>query len=108
MKEFYAPGCVFSGSDFKMGETINLETKMKSNENTFTEYENLKLTQVGYPDCIYYQKDDIYTVYSWWSLSCINKAGKKFSKIPVMLSHTFDKQGKITMEVVYSSGIHFQ
>ena len=108
LKTFYSPKAEFWKSDFKGMKMINLDEKMKENEGTFSAYSNISLKQVGYPDCIYYSKDDYYVVYSWWMLSFTTKDGKKKSEIPVMLSHEFDKEGKITREFVYLSSNHFQ
>ena len=108
LKSFYSPKASFWKSDFKGMKMISLEEKMKENESTFSTYNNIMLKQVGYPDCIYYLKDDNYIVYSWWILSFTTTEGKKKSDIPVMLSHEFDKEGKITSELVYVSSNHFQ
>lgn len=108
MTDFYTPKTMFWKSDGKANEFLNLEEKMKENKETFANYNNIKLTQIGYPDCIYYSKDDNFIVYSWWILSCTTKDGKKKSDIPVMLSHDFNKEGKINREFLYLSGTHFE
>ena len=108
MLELYAPDAMFTKSNFKTGEYYGLEAKKKEFKETFAYFDNITLTQVGYPDCLYYEKNDSYVVYSWWSLSCVTKEGKKFSKIPVMMANTFNKEGKIITEEVYSSTNHFQ
>ena len=108
LKTFYSPKAIFWKSDFKADKTINMETKMKENKEVFATYNNITLQQVGYPDCIYYAKDDIYAVFSWWKLSFTTKDGKQKKDIPVMMSHNFDKDGKISGEFVYLSSNHFQ
>ncbi len=108
LKTFYSPKAIFMKSDFKAGKTINLEAKMKEDKEVFANCDNIVFQQVGYPDCIYYAKDDIYTVYSWWKLSFTTKDGKMKKDIPVMMSHSFDKEGKISAEFVYTSSNHFQ
>ena len=108
LKTFYSPKAEFGKSDVKGMKMISLDEKMKENEGTFSAFSDINLKQVGYPDCIYYSKDDYYVVYSWWMLSFTTKDGKKKSDIPVMLSHEFDKDGKILREFVYLSSNHFQ
>lgn len=108
MLEFYSKDATFSSSAMKQGEFLTLEEKMKENKATFENDSNITLTQVGYPDCFHYSKDDFYVVDSWWILSYVNKEGKKKTKIPVQLSHTFDKDGKISNELIYFSTNHLQ
>lgn len=108
LKSFYSPKAESWKSDFKGMKFISLDEKMKENEAVFSANSNIVLQQVGYPDCIYYSKDDFYVVYSWWTLSFTTKDGKKKSDIPVMMSHEFDKEGKIAREYVYLSTNHFE
>jgi len=90
------------------GKTIDLAERKKQLEKEFAKYDNIKMRQVGYPDCIYYAKDDSYTVYSWWIWSGTSKAnGKKF-ECPLMLSDSFDKDGKIVSEFESYSSNHFE
>lgn len=107
MKEFYSPGAYFSSMSDKAGTTYDLAKEMGKNKKTFDEYDNITLVQMGYPDCIYYDQENIYTVFSWWDLSMTGKDGKKYSKIPVMMVHTFDDSGKINFEAVNVSSNHF-
>jgi hypothetical protein len=99
----YSPKATFGSSSLKSNQFLNVEEKKKDDKETFATYDNIQLDQVGYPDCIYYELGDTYVVYSWWSMSCSTKDGKKISNIPVMLVHTFDKEGKISNEYVYMS-----
>jgi hypothetical protein len=66
------------------------------------------MKQIGYPDCIYYTKDDSYVVYSWWVLTGISKTSGKKVELPIMLSDTFNKEGKIVNEYAYYSSNHFE
>lgn len=108
MFSFYATNATFGSSSMKTNQLIGVEEKKKDDKETFATYDNMQLDQVGYPDCIYYEEGDAYVVYSWWSLSCTTKDGKKMSNSPVMLSHTFDKEGKISNEIVYLNSNHFE
>lgn len=108
LKKYYSPKAVFTDLSSKAGIIVSLEEKMNRNRTTFASLDNIKLEQYGYPDCIYYAKDDNYTVYSWWTLSFTNKEGKKYTDIPVMLSHMFDKEGKIAAENIYLSSNHLE
>ncbi len=104
---FYTQDAVFSNLSLKDGVVTNLEAKKKELKDAFDSYNNIKLDQSGAPVCICYEKE-YYVVYSWWVLSFTTKDGKKKSKIPLMLSHGFDKEGKIIWESIYFSSNQFE
>jgi ketosteroid isomerase-like protein len=106
--DFYSTDASFSNSAMKWGESFDLETRKKQLEKDFAETEKIKMRQVGYPDCIYYAKNDSYVVYSWWVMTKTSKADGKKTEFPIMLSHTFNKEGKIVAEQAYFSSNHFE
>ena len=108
LSEFYSPDVVFSNSTMKWGVTMDLAARKKGWEGEYAKYDNIKMKQVGYPDCIYYTKDDSYVVYSWWVLSGISKANGKRIELPLMLSHSFNKEGKIVNQYEYYSSNHLE
>jgi ketosteroid isomerase-like protein len=108
LSEFFSPDAVFSNSTTKWGVSIDLAAAKKEWEADFAKYDNIKMRQVGYPDCIYYAKDDSYAVYSWWVWSGISKANGKKIESPLMLSDSFNKEGKIVSEEAYYSSNHFE
>jgi hypothetical protein len=108
MLEIYSPNAEFSNSTMKLEESNDLEKRKKELADDFAGFDNIKMKQVGYPDCIYYAKDDNYMVYSWWLLSNISKANGKKTEFPIMLAHSFDKEGKIVSEQAYYSTNHFE
>ena len=103
MAEFCSPDATFSNSTVKWGVSTDLAAAKKEWESDFAKYDNIRMRQVGYPDCLYYAKDDSYVVYSWWLWSGTSKAGGKKIEFPIMLSHTFNKEGKIVDEYAYYS-----
>ena len=106
--EFYSPEATFSDATMKWGETINLDQEKKQMEMEFAGNDNIMMRQVGYPDCIYYAKDNIYVVYSWWIWSGTSKAKGKKIEFPIMLSDTFNKDGKIVSHFASYSTNHFE
>lgn len=108
MTEFYSPNVSFSNSTMKWGESTDLAAKKKELETRFSQFDNFSLKQVGYPDCIYYEKGDGYVVYSWWIHSATSKADGTKTEFPLMLAHSFDKDGKIVSEEAYYSSNHFE
>lgn len=105
---FYSPEAKFYYASNKWGKGQNLEQKKKSLESTFAENETIRMDQVGYPDCIYYEREGLWAVFSWWSLSLTGKTGGKKSDIPVMMIQSFDKEGKIMEETYWFSSNHLQ
>jgi hypothetical protein len=103
ISEFCSPDAMFSNSNKKWGVTIDLAARKKEMEAIFAKYDNIKMEQVGYPDCLYYAKDDSYIVYSWWVWSGISKASGKKIEFPVMAADSFNKEGKIVYEYDYYS-----
>jgi hypothetical protein len=108
MSEFFSPDAFFRNSTMKWGATNDLAARKKELEATFAKNDNIKMLQVGYPDCMYYAKDDSYMVYSWWVWSGISKASGKKTEFPVMLTHSFNKEGKIVSEDIYFSSNHIE
>ncbi len=107
MSKYYSPNVRFHNSTMKYGQSINLDERKKDLETNFSQMDNVKMRQVGYPDCIYYAKNDGYVVYSWWVHSSTSKADGKKTEFPIMLSHSFNKDGKIITEDAYYSSNHW-
>jgi ketosteroid isomerase-like protein len=108
LAEFFSPDAYFTNSTMKWGESADLAARKKEWESDFAKNDKIKMRQVGYPDCMYYAKNDSYVVYSWWVWSGISKATGKKTEFPVMISHSFDKEGKIVSEEAYYSSNHFE
>lgn len=107
-KAFFDPKVQFYNLTLKYGESKDLATRSKELEQQYAENSNIRMKQFGYPDCIYYAKDDSYVVYSWWIISYEDKNGVKREEIPILLTHVFNKEGKIVNEVLYNSSNHFE
>jgi len=108
MADNYAPDATFSNSTMNWGDSDDIAKHKKNLEGQFANNANIKMKQVGYPDCIYYAKDDIYVVYSWWVWSGISKKDGKKIEFPLMISDSFNKDGKIVSEEAYYSSNHFE
>lgn len=108
LRTFYAKDARFSSSTMKWRESIGLDEVLEGWKSFWDKTEDIYLEQVGYPDCIYYAKNDEYNVYSWWILrTTMKESGKKIAA-PLMLSISFDKDGKITRDMAYYSSNHFE
>ncbi|MFO7669015.1 MAG: nuclear transport factor 2 family protein [Bacteroidales bacterium] len=104
---FYSPKALFSNLSMQPDESHSLEEyKEAMSKMFFREDLKFKVEQVGYPDCIYYEKSDNYIVYSWWKM-VVKKEGKMY-EFPFMISHDFDKEGMIVFENIYMSSNHLE
>lgn len=108
LTENYSPDATFSNSTMKWGESDDVAKHKKDLEGQFANNDNIKMKQVGYPDCIYYAKDNIYVVYSWWVWSATSKKDGKKVEMPLLLSDSFGSDGKIVSEEAYYSSNHFE
>jgi hypothetical protein len=106
-KSFFSEGAVVSSLTQQLGDSMPLDEYTDYlEERYYADDVNFKVEQVGYPDCIYYAKSDGYVVYSWWEMKV--KKGDKMIDFPFMLSHDFDKEGKIYRQNVYVSSNHLE
>ncbi len=105
---FYSPKVRFGDATMKHGVTNNLETQIEELKNShfFKPETKFKITQVGYPDCMYYAKEDDYIVYSWWLYT--EWAENKIIEVPFLAYTIFDKDGKIVYDFTWYSSNHFK
>lgn len=104
---FYTPEAAFIHSSMKFGDSATLEQSKESINNLFfNSNKEYDVEQIGYPDCIYYEKSDSYAVMSWWKMTIL-KDNKKY-EYAFMLNHDFNKDGKIIREYVYGSSNHME
>ena len=106
MAGYFSPKAVITFSAMKPGESMSVdEYKKYMADRYFKDELKYKMEQIGYPDCVHYEKSDQYVVYSWWNL-IVQKDGKKY-EIPLMLSHDFNDDGEVVRMHVYASDNHF-
>jgi hypothetical protein len=102
LDDYFSQDARFSTTMMPLGESTSL-SEYKENIKKMFHSGNLtfKVEQIGYPDCIYYAKNDGYVVYSWWKMS-VTKGDEK-AEFGYMLSHDYNDEGKIVRENVYVS-----
>lgn len=103
---FFTDDAIFNFSWDKFGESHDKEETMSGMKKMFADGFKAEVEQVGYPDCVYYERGNSWVVYSWWKQS-VMKDGKNY-EYPVMMAHTFNDDGKIISESVYASSNHFE
>lgn len=105
---FYAEGAEFSNTAMSGKESVDKAAREQEVQESFNQIDDIRFKQIGYPDCIYYELHNDYVVYSWWEYSFTVAATGKEVVMPLMLSHTFNADGKITFEIAYFSTNHFE
>lgn len=104
---FYAENARFGSIEYQWDNSIDLDTRKEGIKATFDKIKDIHFKQNGYPDCIYYAKNNRYEVYSWWEYSFTYVESGKKVVMPLMLSHSFNDDGKIIFEQAYYSTNHF-
>lgn len=103
---YFNPKAIFWASTMQVNEFKTFDETKARLTKQFETQEEVKFEQVGYPDCVYYAQNDRYSVYSWWTFHGTWE-GKKV-KYPIMFTHDFDKEGKISRVLFYYSTNHFE
>ncbi|WP_167616563.1 nuclear transport factor 2 family protein [Maribellus sediminis] len=108
LKSFYAENATFSNLEHGYDQSIDLETRANAVKESFAKRKDIHFEQVGYPDCIFYELNNGFVVYSWWVMSYVDEESGKKIELPLMLSHSFNDDGKIVQEMAYYSTNHFE
>ncbi|MFV0593059.1 MAG: nuclear transport factor 2 family protein [Draconibacterium sp.] len=107
MLGFYTDNARFGSTESQWNTTTDFETRKEETKAMFEKIKDIHFTQSGYPDCIYYAKNNRYEVYSWWEYSFTYVESGEKVVMPLMLSHSFNDDGKIVFEQAYYSTNHF-
>lgn len=105
---YFSPKAKLTSTAMKPDKTITLEAAKKAWQSDFDMLDNIKMEQVGYPDCVHYVKGDMWVVYSWWNYSFVMKESGKQVKMPIMMSCYFNPEGKVVTMQSYFSTNHFE
>ena len=84
-----------------MDKFIPVAEAMKIFASDFEFYKDIKLTSVGYPDFLHYIDQDQQYVQSWWTWSGVSKKTGETVKIDLVQFDKFNKDGKISSEMIY-------
>ncbi|MEI8141901.1 MAG: hypothetical protein WCG90_03435 [Chitinophagia bacterium] len=101
-KTYYSDTAKFWVSDINSGKWFPLTESITGLALDYKFYDNVKSTQVGYPDYLQYDKDNSRIVQSWWLWSGISKKTGKELKIYMVQFDTFNTAGKIVKEETYA------
>ncbi|MDX8338032.1 nuclear transport factor 2 family protein [Draconibacterium sp. IB214405] len=106
LRDFFAENATFSNTAGGFNQSMNLEERAADVANHFATRKDIHFEQIGYPDCIFYELNNGFVVYSWWNYSYTDEESGKKVVMPLMLSHSFNDDGKIVQEMAYFSTNH--
>ena len=98
---YYSPDCTFNTLSNVSGNGLSLDEQKKLEKDLLQKFEIRSFEVIGYPDYLHYELADSHVVLSWWTMHLMRKSDKKEIAIPMHYSHTFNKEGQITSEMVY-------
>lgn len=84
-----------------MAKPIAIADAFKMWDKDFNNYNDLKITQVGYPDYLHYIDHDSKYVQSWWRWSGKSKKTGAMLTIDLVQFDEFNNDGKIVNEGIY-------
>ena len=81
---------------------LNLEERTATWHASVAKNSVRDLEQSGYPDAIYYSRDEgQWVVQSWWWVNNTNAETGEVTREYLHMSHDFNDDGKVTREVIY-------
>lgn len=84
-----------------LADFIPLTDAVKMWKSDFDNFDNIKQTQMGYPDFLHYTKGDAKIVQSWWIWSGKSKKTGEDIKVYMVMFDEFNAEGKIGREYIY-------
>lgn len=84
-----------------MDKPIAIADAIKMWDTDFDYYDDIKYTQVGYPDYLNYLDKDQKYVQSWWIWSGKSKKTGAIVKIDLVQFDSFNSSGRIDFETIY-------
>ncbi|MBS1496309.1 MAG: hypothetical protein JSU03_07390 [Bacteroidetes bacterium] len=99
VSKYYADTCQWWISGLE--KFIPLADAVKAWKSDFDKFDDIKQTQLGYPDFLHYDKDNIMVVQSWWTWQGKSKKTGEALKVPMVIFDEFNTDGKISREYIY-------
>ena len=100
---FFTEKARFRNSETPRGKSLSLDESKERSKKIRETWEIAGVDVNGYPDYFEYEVDGSKVAQSWWTIRLVRKAdGKKF-ELPIMYTHNFNDEGKITGSMAYYS-----
>ena len=100
---FFTEKARFRNSESPRGKSLSVAESKENSKKIRETWDIVSVDQTGYPDYFEYEFNDSKAAQSWWTIKLVRKAdGKKF-ELPIMYTHNFNDEGKITSSMAYYS-----
>ena len=98
---YFTEKATFSNLDMAFGERATLAEEKEGFLGMLKNWTIESIDVQGYPDYLEYELGNGKVVQSWWTVRMKRKSDGKKVKLPLMLTHDFNDEGKITGENGY-------
>lgn len=98
---YYSENARFYNINDDFNVTSSRDEVKKIRQEFLDNFQIKSIEMVGYPDYLEYEMGNGRSVLSWWNFHLIRKADKKEIVLPMHINDDFDKDGKITSEMIY-------
>jgi ketosteroid isomerase-like protein len=98
---YFTEEAKFTNLDMADGESATLAQEKEGFLGMLENWTIESIDVVGYPDYLEYELGNAKVVQSWWSARMTRKSDGKKVKLPLMMTHNFNDDGKITREAGY-------
>lgn len=98
---YFTEDARFTNLDMPDDKYNSLSEEKEAFSGMLKEWDILSIDVVGYPDYLEYELGGAKVAQSWWNVRLKKKSDGKKVKIPLLLVHYFNDEGKITNETGY-------
>ena len=98
---YFTEDATFTNLDMKSDESHTVAEEKEMFEGMLKDWTFDSIDVVGYPDYLEYEMGGAKVVQSWWDARMTRKSDGKKVVLPLMMTHDFNDEGKITRETGY-------
>ena len=98
---YFTDDATFSNLDMAVGESHTVAEEKEGFLGMLKDWTIESIDVRGYPDYLEYELGNSKAVQSWWIARMTRKSDGKKVKLPLMMIHDFNDEGKITREAGY-------
>jgi len=98
---YFTEDAKFTNLDMARDESHTVAEEKEMFNGLITDWTIESIDVVGYPDYLEYEMGGAKVVQSWWDVRMTKKSDGKKVILPLMLTHNFNDEGKMTNETGY-------
>jgi hypothetical protein len=100
---FFTEKARFRNSETPRGKSLSLDESKERSKKIRETWDIAGVDVNGYPDYFEYEVDGAKVAQSWWTIRLVRKSDSKKFELPIMYTHNFNDEGKITSSMAYYS-----